>query len=159
MQTFLPYPSFEESARSMDNVRLGKQRSECVQILLGMWSSTRKHYDLLWSRMEYKTCHPDRKKAVAYSTHKCTNMWRPYEGALLAYMSACVREYQARGYDNTRSIQFLCIVGPPRDYEMPPWLGDDDFHSRHRASLLLKNPGWYGQFGWKEEPKIDYRWG
>ena len=33
MQTFLPYPSFYFSAKSLDNKRLGKQRVEVLQIL------------------------------------------------------------------------------------------------------------------------------
>lgn len=33
MQTFLPYPSFRESAKCLDNKRLGKQRVECIQII------------------------------------------------------------------------------------------------------------------------------
>jgi hypothetical protein len=33
MQTFLPYSSFEESARILDYRRLGKQRVEAWQIL------------------------------------------------------------------------------------------------------------------------------
>jgi hypothetical protein len=28
----------------------------------------------------------------------------------------------------------------------------------HRAALLAKDPAWYGQYGWKEEPKIEYWW-
>ena len=32
MQTFLPYASFEESAKVLDRQRLGKQRVECLQI-------------------------------------------------------------------------------------------------------------------------------
>lgn len=33
MQTFLPYPDFELSARFLDRQRLGKQRVEAWQIL------------------------------------------------------------------------------------------------------------------------------
>ena len=33
MQTFLPYPSFEESAKVLDWRRLGKQRVEGMQII------------------------------------------------------------------------------------------------------------------------------
>ena len=33
MQTFLPYPDFAESAKVLDNKRLGKQRVECLQIM------------------------------------------------------------------------------------------------------------------------------
>ena len=33
MQTFLPFPDFVASARSLDRLRLGKQRVETLQIL------------------------------------------------------------------------------------------------------------------------------
>lgn len=33
MQTFLPYPSFVESAKCLDRQRLGKQRVEVLQLL------------------------------------------------------------------------------------------------------------------------------
>jgi len=36
MQTFLPYPDFERSARALDLKRLGKQRVECIQVLRGL---------------------------------------------------------------------------------------------------------------------------
>ncbi len=42
MQTFLPYPDFAESARVLDNKRLGKQRVEVLQILNVLTDSTRK---------------------------------------------------------------------------------------------------------------------
>ena len=32
MQTFLPYPDYYQSARCLDNKRLGKQRVEALQI-------------------------------------------------------------------------------------------------------------------------------
>jgi hypothetical protein len=31
MQTFLPYPGFDESARALDDRRLGKQRVETMR--------------------------------------------------------------------------------------------------------------------------------
>ncbi len=33
MQTFLPYPDFEKSAKVLDRLRLNKQRSETLDIL------------------------------------------------------------------------------------------------------------------------------
>jgi len=36
MQTFLPYPDVEASARVLDTKRLGKQRVECLQVLRGL---------------------------------------------------------------------------------------------------------------------------
>ena len=41
------------------------------------------------------------------------------------------------------------IVG---NYDRPTWLGDEEFHSCHRAVLLGKNYDWYKQFGWEEIP-------
>ncbi len=34
MQTFLPYPNFQQSAGCLDNHRLGKQRIETLEILV-----------------------------------------------------------------------------------------------------------------------------
>ena len=34
MQTFLPFPDFQQSAAVLDRVRLGKQRVEALQILV-----------------------------------------------------------------------------------------------------------------------------
>jgi hypothetical protein len=42
--------------------------------------------------------------------------------------------------------------------ELPVWWSNEDFYSSHRSALLYKNYGWYSQFGWKEEPKLDYIW-
>jgi len=42
--------------------------------------------------------------------------------------------------------------------EMPPWLGDDDFHSSHRANLLRKDSEHYGEFGWQEDSSLPYVW-
>jgi len=36
--------------------------------------------------------------------------------------------------------------------------GEEKLHSSHRAALLLKDQEWYGQFGWTEEPGMEYWW-
>lgn len=41
MQTFLPYPSFAESARVLDRQRLGKQRVEVLQLLRALTGQTK----------------------------------------------------------------------------------------------------------------------
>lgn len=43
---------------------------------------------------------------------------------------------------------------------IPPWLGNKQFHSAHRAILLAKNYDWYKQFGWAEKPaeKVNGKW-
>jgi hypothetical protein len=55
-------------------------------------------------------------------------------------------------------IQYFFPRTVLEEFVNPYWFGDTDFHSRHRAALLAKDPKWYGQFGWKEKPAIDYRW-
>lgn len=128
MQTFLPYPNFEQSAQCLDYQRLGKQRVECRQILNSLAGGK------------------------GWAKHPATCMWRGYEKALTAFMNACIREWMRRGYKNTMP---LIEVG---DYVLPPWFGDAQFHASHQAALLYKNYAWYRQFGWSERPALAYIW-
>ena len=130
MQTFLPYPNFRESAQALDNKRLGKQRVEAFQIL--------------------KTLNSGRK---AWANHPATRMWRGYEHALTIYMDSMIVEWVRRGFKNTMEV-----VGYPFVRLFPPWFGNPDFHSSHRAALLAKAPEHYSQFGWTETPQINYIW-
>lgn len=75
MQTFLPYPDFEESARVLDRQRLGKQRVEAMQLLAGQWPN-----------------------------HPASKMWREYHAALSQYQRAIILEWVRRGYKNTMAI-------------------------------------------------------
>ena len=44
------------------------------------------------------------------------------------------------------------------DSKRPWWLGNEEFHSSHRQTLLSKNPQHYGEYGWQEAPKYEYWW-
>jgi len=63
VQTFLPYPDFKESARSLDYRRLGKQRVEVLQLLNSFYK-------------------PDYK---GWKNHPCREMWRATPQALVEY--------------------------------------------------------------------------
>lgn len=128
MQTFLPYPSFVDSAKALDYRRLGKQRVECMQLLKAL------------------------KNGGAWSNHPAARMWRGYEAALENYMAACIDEWISRGYKNTMSakIDNLC--------KLPPWIGDDAFHASHRSNLLRKDSAYYAKFGWSESSSLPYIW-
>ncbi|WP_455363577.1 MSMEG_6728 family protein [[Eubacterium] cellulosolvens] len=129
MQTFVPLESFEENARVLDYRRLGKQRVECLQILNAL----------------------DTGKS-SWASHPATLMWFGYEPALRRYMSAMIREWIRRGYNNTMAI--------PRAggrIKLPDWWGGP-IHSTHRAALLYKAPEHYSQFGWRETPELNYYW-
>ena len=134
MQTFLPYSDFIESAKILDNKRLGKQRVEAFQIL--------------------KALRGDYSKTGAWENHPATRMWRGYSPALTIYMNTCIQEWCNRGFNNTMkkiNIKNNRIISPP-------WLGDPDFHASHRSNLLRKDPEFYGQYDWSESNELPYVW-
>lgn len=131
MQTFLPYPNFQQSLVALDYKRVGKQRVEASQILntlYGLQSS--------------------------WASHLAVRMWKGYEDALVLYYNASLREWEARGYRNV----ILQPLPEPPFAVMLPWLGREDFHASHRSKLLAKNPEYYSQLGWTEEPALPYVW-
>lgn len=135
MQTFLPYPSFSESARVLDRQRLGKQRVECLQILNALF------------------------EGKGWANHPATKMWCGHEGALIAYGMAICREWIHRGYNDTckNKIALFWPKCTVHSFFYPKWL-TDEFCASHRAALLFKNPEWYSQFGWTETPELNYIW-
>lgn len=138
MQTFLPYPVFEQSARVLDRARLGKQRIETQQLLSANLAGT------------------------GWKNHPAAKMWRGYEPALIVYGIAMCDEWIRRGYRDTRRPLFVEwgreLFEPGQQIEFPPFIGDPRFHASHRSNLLRKNPEHYGQFGWTEAPDMPYYW-
>jgi len=148
MQTFLPFPDFEASARALDDRRLGKQRIEALQVLRSLT-----------------------RPAYGWKHHPAVAMWRGFEEALGAYGVAVCREWRQRGFTDTCEAQILdelddvgAATPPPTQAELaaagrlPPWLGDDAVHRSHRSALLRKDPERYAeQFG-DEDPTQPYVW-
>lgn len=137
MNTFLPYPDFQQSARCLDYKRLGKQRVEAWQIYLAL------------TKPEY-----------GWKNHPIVKMWRGYELALLYYGFFISLEWQKRGYKDTmleRFINELSKIGNSYIY-MPFWLGNKKFHAAMRSNLLRKNFIHYSQFLWKEPDNLPYVW-
>ena len=129
MQTFLPVPDFDESARLLDSARLGKQRVETLQVLRSL--------EL-----------PD----YGWATHPVVRMWRGRTAALVAYGLATVRHWRERGHaDSTAPLisEFAPdVVGVPqaelgRAGLLPSWLGDEALHRSHRSNLVAKDPEFY----------------
>lgn len=139
MQTFLPSPSYDESARILDYKRLGKQRVECKQILLALPKTT-----------------------GGWRNHPATKMWRGHEVSLCQYGAAMCWEWQRRGYKDTLLDFFASALAQydedGRTYMPPAWLGDETIHASHRSNLLRKDPQYYGQFGWSEDSTLPYVW-
>ena len=110
MQTFLPFASFENSARCLDGARLRKQLLEATQI--------------------YKTI---TGKSEAWKNHPAVKQWVGYADALTEYIWYIGMECFARGSKRC-DIPVQVKIGK----QMPPWLGREDVHSSHRSRLLFK---------------------
>lgn len=130
MQTFLPYPSFEESARVLDNKRLGKQRVEAFTILRTLSGGI-----------------------SGWKNHPAVKMWKGFEDALEMYYSCMVERWIIRGFNNSMPFPV-----PKKFVSKPSWLGDERLHASHRSNLLRKDYKWYSQFGWGEKPNLKYWW-
>ncbi len=126
MQTFLPYPSFAESARILDRARLGKQRVEALQLLRAVTIPT-----------------------YGWRNHPAAKMWRGFVPALTRYGLEMTDAWIERGHADTVRDQ-IREFAPEADsltqdqLELPPWIGDDALHLSHRSNLLRKDPGFYG---------------
>lgn len=135
MQTFLPYPSFVQSAEVLDRQRLGKQRVEAYQILNVLQGAE-----------------------SGWRNHPAVEMWRGYPAALALYHDTIVMEWVKRGYRNNMKLQFYSRYRPLMMPKSPEWLGDPAFHLSHRSNLLRKAPDHYRQF-WPEDPDdLPYVW-
>ena len=136
MQTFLPYESFEKSAQTLDWRRLGKQRVEGMQIINAITGKKRK----------------DGKPYKGWINHPCSVMWKDYVPGLKHYTNVIIQEWITRGYNNNMEFYDTGKI------IMPDWIGNEKFHSSHRANLLRKDFDYYSQFGWTENPERPYVW-
>jgi hypothetical protein len=125
VQTFLPYPSFAESARALDTPRLGKQRVETFQLLRA-------------------NTVPD----YGWRHHPAAKMWRDHLPALVAYGLAMTDAWTAAGRADTVREKILAFAPEvdglvQDDLDLPAWIGDEAFHLSHRSNLVRKDPGFY----------------
>lgn len=134
MQTFLPYPEFERTARILDRQRLGKQRVEVLQLL----------QTLLQNK-------------AAWRNHPAARMWATYEVMLSVYGDVICEEWVSRGYKDTCRDKIRALR-PPTPLRVPPWLGVEAFHQAHKSNLLRKDPVHYGKFGWDVPSDLPYIW-
>ena len=140
MQTFLPYEDFAESARCLDNKRLGKQRVETMQLLTGNgWTN-----------------HPARK------------MWSGYNTALAVYGVIICREWVSRGFTDTVELKIAHkwlhhTVPISQDWlrtneMLPNWIGSKAFHDAHKSNLPRKDPVHYGRYRSQVSDDLPYVW-
>lgn len=163
MNTFLPYKSFEESAKCLDYRRLGKQRVECLQILNALISGPyQKLNSNKWeplSEQQYQPFDHFHRKTPWYS-HPATQMWKNYKEALIEYGMIMCREWLNRDYKDT-VLEKLDNLDWNKEKETiyPPWLGDEKFHLAMKSNLIRKNPEYYRPiFGENIPDNLPYVW-
>jgi Pyrimidine dimer DNA glycosylase len=137
MQTFFTWPQYGRIARDLDNPRLGKQMTECMQIFDHLTGVTPNFYP----------------------NHPVMGMWRGYEFALGIYAMMLNLEWtHARGFACHKALRFFyeSIREMQQDddeftYEAPPWIRDPAVLLSHRSNLTRKNKDRYGKM-WKNNP-------
>lgn len=143
MQTFLPYPDFDQTAKCLDMRRLGKQRVEAWQIYLALT-----------------------EHSYGWKNHPAVKMWQGYEPALCYYGLVICIEWIQRGYRDTLAVRFQerCLYyehlfNDRSPFPLPPWLGNEEFHQSHKSNLMRKNPEFYGKFFGSDYPQnLSYFW-
>lgn len=134
MQTFLPFSDFTNSAKCLDNRRLGKQRVECLRILKALNDPN-----------------------YGWQNHPAVKMWRGYEQSLVDYGFIVCEEWISRGFKDTYKDEILKYFD--EILVVPTWLGNDRFHLSHQVALFVKDPQWYSKFfGWFDSETINYYW-
>ena len=144
MQTFLPYADFDRSASVLDTVRLGKQRVETLQVMRAL---TIPNY--------------------GWRHHPVVRMWRGFRPALMAYQDAVCDEWERRGHADTCREKTLVELDADhldgtayraRDFALPAWFGDEEFHRSHRSNLLRKDAEFYAEVASDVPPDLPYVW-
>jgi Pyrimidine dimer DNA glycosylase len=147
MMTFLPYPDFERSLRTLDTKRLGKQRVEVIQIVRALTVP-----------------------GYAWSSHPAVLMWKGYEEALGRYGLTACAVWRERGFDDTCAATITADlhaagVATIREYgelaaagDLPDWIFDEALLISHRSSLLRKDPEHYGRLFPETPIDVDYVW-
>ncbi len=115
MQTFLPNSNFTISAQSLDSKRLVKQNLEARQILNTLTG-----------------------KSDGWKNHPAVIQWRGFEKCLVKYSMAIDKEVQIRGFKNNPEFWSTNRNLFASQSETPKFLGNEEFHSSHRAKLLFK---------------------
>jgi hypothetical protein len=138
MQTFLPFPDFTASARTLDDRRLGKQRVETLQVMGVL-------VEAYWDNPRAMVV--DRVPR-GWRSHPVVLMWQGHAGALLDYQRATCDVWIERGFNDTCYAKTLALAthrfgsSPPR--AVPAWLGDAELHRSHQSNLVRKDPELYG---------------
>lgn len=136
MQTFLTNKSFLQTAQSLDDRRLNKQRVEAFQI----YNAAR------GIRLDAKGNYVG--PAIGWRNHPAVRMWRGYESLLCIYGYQISLECQRRNIaDNAGLHEFFANRMHRHEYIVPFWYADpvlsDKLIFTHRCNLVRKDAEFY----------------
>jgi hypothetical protein len=125
MQTFMPYSSFNETAKALDYRRLGKQRVEAKQILQVLTEG-----------------------ATGWASHPIVEAWRGYEEGLSVYGLYICSEWRMRGYKDSlhgwfQAKRLILRDGRRHMTEFPAWVKDPEVNHAYQQVLVWKEPEHY----------------
>lgn len=140
MQTFLPYASFEASAKVLDRARLGKQRVEVLQLLNSIKAVA------------------EEKTVKGWVNHPCRKMWQDHVNALVVYGLAVCAEWVSRGYKDTCFAKIEAFYDATKNTDLPAFIGNSEFHKSHKSNLLRKDEKHYRLFWHKTPSTLEYIW-
>ena len=148
MQTFLPCPSFVDSAARLDPRRLGKQRVEAIQVLRALTVA-----------------------GYGWRRHPAAAMWAGYEEALVRYGLTVCEAWLRLGHADTTAATLMADLATGTGLtdareqpalgaagELPPWLGDPAFHRSHQSALVRKDPALYRPLFTEVPDDLPYVW-
>jgi hypothetical protein len=162
VNTFLVCSDFTESAKQLDNKRLGKQRVEAFQLLKILHSiehecslvgihiedipssdnSTIEERSAFVKRLRRAASLRDPLKKFGWWHHPALRMWLGHRLALEEYLRCHIQVWIERGFANT----MLLPSEKPKDFRRPQWTLDAKFHTIHRQALYSKSPVDYMKF-------------
>jgi hypothetical protein len=156
IQTWLPVPSFHDSAELLSDAHLDLQRYHVLELL------------------EYYHEPEESQLPIAYDgnqldDHPIVDMWRGYELQLCEYGFEVCEEW-AKRFPLGKEIFYQKISyhlewANTEDALMhkPNWFGEIEFHESHQYALLKLDPEYYGTYFFNESdgpviwPRSDYR--
>lgn len=139
MQTFLPYPNFNDSAKVMDHYNAGKysrcfkQVVEAKQILCNLHAS-----GLPESWVESNDW-----KNQPWVNHVAVKMWENNPMALKEYYNTFLSISKNTHKVNTDMVELEVYEGCNYPNGYPWWLGNENLHRAMRARLIEKDRDFY----------------
>lgn len=131
MQTFVPYNTYQESVKILDQKRLNKQIVEGIQIAQIVFRKP-----IFYSS---KT-----QAHTAWANHPAVLMWKNCKQGLLTYINCAILESQRRGYLKNSSMVddftlFLNNENIILDKIIYPSWWNSNIHYSHASALLFKS--------------------